>query len=476
MQNTQQPVVDIWQATCKILREKMHEASYNQWIKVIVPIELKNEDLTLGVSDSFFGDWLITNFGEMITESLKNVTGKELKLNIEIGHNPVVDEEELAINYSIEDDELTLVDIKDEKKAIVKEEKPISIEERSARINCLSRHSFENFVVGEENRYAFAAASTAAKSPGVYNPLYIYGGTGLGKTHLMQAVALEISNNNPNAKILYITCEALLNRYVDAIRQGKHAEFRNEFRNVDVLLVDDVHQLSNKFRLQEEFFNMFNTLYNESKQIILTSDKEPSEITGLEERLISRFESGVTTQIIYPGFETRLAILKAKQEDHLVKLSEDVLQFIAQRISASVRRLEGALLRLVAYSSMMSDCPISLEKAEDLLVNLLEKEAANRAISIERIQKYVADYFEISVNDILSVKRPKNIAEPRMVAMYLARRLTEHSYPEIGEAFRKNHATVMHAEKKVGKKCTDDEVFMRTISMIERQLQQKNAQ
>ncbi len=475
MLSTQLSVVDIWQATCNILQEKMHEASYNQWIKVIVPIELKEETLTLGVSDSFFGDWLTTNFGELITESLKSVTGKELKLMIEIGHNPIEDEDELANNSSFDDEMLAIEESQSKELIVEKEEKPVSIEERSARINCLSRHSFENFVVGEENRYAYAAASTAAKSPGVYNPLYVYGGTGLGKTHLMQAVALEISNNSPNAKILYVTCETLLNRYVDAIRHGKHSDFRNEFRNVDVLLVDDVHQLSNKFRLQEEFFNMFNTLYNDSKQIILTSDKEPSEINGLEERLISRFESGVTTQITNPGFETRLAILKAKQEDHLVKLSEDVLQFIAQRISASVRRLEGALLRLVAYSSMMSDCPISLEKAEDLLVNLLEKEAANRSISIEKIQKYVADYFEISVNDILSVKRPKNIAEPRMVAMYLSRLMTEHSYPEIGEAFRKNHATVMHAEKKIGQRCSNDEIFMRTISMLKRQLQQNNA-
>ncbi len=284
-------------------------------------------------------------------------------------------------------------------------------------------------------------------------------------------MAHEILKKKPGTRVQYITCEEFLNRYVDALSERKHSQFRNWARKVDVLLVDDVHQLANKTQLQEEFFNTFNALYNENKQIILTSDKQPCEIVGLEQRLVSRFECGVTVEITPPSFETRLAILKQKQNEHLIKLDDEVLQFISSRITASIRRLEGALMRLVAFSSAMANCRITIDRAEDLLRNLLEEETASRKVTIENIQKAVAEYFEIRVTDILSEKRPKNIAEPRMVAMYLSRKLTDRSYPEIGEAFGKNHATIMHAEKKVLERSKEDESFRMALSSIQRQLQ-----
>jgi chromosomal replication initiator protein len=444
----------IWQEAAGRLQKQLHVTTYQQWFQNIVPVRLDGSKLVLGVSDEFFADWLKNNFGDILFEALSDVDGANYEYDFETGHSP-------------------------EPQAVAKEEKATSKKKQTTAPeakavkpkNCLSRHTFENFVVGEENRYAYAAARTAAENPAFYNPLYIYGGTGIGKTHLLQAVAHHVLLDNPDARIKYTTCEEFLNNYVDSLRMKNHAEFRSSVRNVDVLLVDDVHQLANKTQLQEEFFNTFNTLYNQNKQIILTSDKQPCEIQGLEERLVSRFESGVTTEINPPGFETRLAILKMMQEEHLVKVDEEVLFFIASHISSSVRRLKGALLRLVAFASAMSEDKIDVERAEMLLHKLLEEENASKVISIEAIQRAVAEHFEIRVNDILSSKRPKNIAEPRMVAMFLCRKLTGFSFPEIGSAFGKNHATVMNAMKKVPDICKKNENMRRSVSLLERQLQ-----
>ncbi|OGV54673.1 MAG: hypothetical protein A2017_19335 [Lentisphaerae bacterium GWF2_44_16] len=447
-------VKEIWAKSCGFLKEKLSITAFEQWFQCIVPVTLSKDNIILGVSDDFFADWLKTHYEDVLSEAVNEAAGKKLSIKFETGYLPEESEEELSPSSLFE----------------VKKENDTEDENNSPE-NCLSRHTFTNFVVGEENRYAHAAALTAAKSPGTYNPLYIHGSTGIGKTHLLQAVAHNVLQEKPKANVRYITCEELLNLYVDSLRMKKHAEFRAYIRSVDCLLVDDVHQLANKPQLQEEFFNTFNTLYNSNRQIILTSDKQPCEINGLEERLVSRFESGVTTEITKPSFETRLAILKMKQEEHLVKLDDEILFFIAARITSSVRRLEGALFRLVAFSSAMSNCRITIEKAEDLLSKVLEEENTNKKISIDLIQRKVAEYFDLRVNDILSKKRPKNIAEPRMIAMYLSRKLTDHSLPEIGLAFGKNHATVLHAASKVGADMKKDENKKRTVSTIQRQIQ-----
>lgn len=437
-------VADIWQIAAERLQQQIHITTYEQWFQNIIPVALNEKSIILGVSDDFFADWLKDNFNDILSDSLKDIKGCDYSYSFKSGFLP-------------------------EKKEKAKTApKPKAVRAKKVKPgNCLSRHTFENFVVGEENRYAYTATQTAAENPGLYNPLYIYGGTGTGKTHLLQSVAHYAVDKDQGTRVRYITCEEFLNNYVDSLRNKNHSEFRTFVRDIDILLVDDVHMLANKTQLQEEFFNTFNSLYNQNKQIILTSDKPPSEIKGLESRLVSRFESGVTTEISIPGFETRLAILRMMQEEHLVKLSDEVLQFIANNIHSSVRRLQGALFRLVAYASAMSVADIDVEQAERLLRRLLEEETAAQLVSIESIQRVVADYFEIRVGDLLSNKRPKNIAQPRMVAMYLCRKLTDFSFPEIGNAFGRNHATIMNAWKQVPKLCSKDENMRRSVSLLE---------
>ena len=449
----------IWERACGELKKKVSLQTFEHWFSPIVPVAVKDGTITLGVSDDFFADWLRDYYEDIFLEALNIATGSEMKFHFEAGHEPPENKQK-----------------KEEAPAPKAKEKtaaPTALIAKPAP-NCLQRHTFANFVVGEENRYAYTMALTSAQSPGgEYNPLYIYGGTGLGKTHLLQAVGHEVLQRNPRARIEYTTCEAFLNNYVDSLQQKKHGEFRGHYRSVDVLLIDDVHQLANKTQLQEEFFNTFNTLHNGDKQIILTSDKQPCEIQGLEERLVSRFEWGITTEITAPGIETRLAILRMKQQEHLIKLDGDVLFYIASKISSSIRRLEGALLRLVAFSSAMSNCKITVQKAEELLGKLIEEESSSKKVSIDNIIKAVADYFELRAHDITGSRRPRNIAEPRMIAMYLTRNLTEFSLPEIGTAFGgRNHATVIHAVKKVGVDCEKDEDVRRTVSMLKRQIQQ----
>lgn len=444
-----------WTRTCELLKKRLHRATYEQWFDSIVPVRLDGEQIVLGVSDDFFADWLKENYGDILNEALSESAGRKISFILETGHVSV-EEDKASVEIEAEAEAANLEDFSKNRK----------------NNSGSSRHTFANFVVGEENRYAYAAAKTAADTPGAYNPLYIYGGTGIGKTHLLQAVANQVLEKNSRAVVKYVTCEEFLNNYVDSLRNKRHSDFRSSVRKVDVLLVDDVHMLANKTQLQEEFFNTFNSLYNENKQIILTSDKQPCEIIGLEDRLMSRFESGVSTEISAPVFETRLAILKMMQESHLIKIDEKVLFFLANKISSSVRRLKGALLRLVAYASAMSNHNISIEDAETLLHKLIEEENASKIISIYSIQKAVADHFDLRVNDILSEKRPKNIAEPRMIAMFLSREMTNHSFPEIGAAFGKNHATIMNAVKKIPSLCLKNESIRRSVSLIQRQLQQ----
>jgi chromosomal replication initiator protein len=445
-----------WTKTCELLKKRLHQATYEQWFGNIVPVRFDGEQITLGVSDDFFADWLKENFGDLLNDALSESAGRKISFILETGH---VNVDEIKASAEIE--------------AAAEAASPAEDFSKSrAGASGLARHTFANFVVGEENRYAYAAAKTAADTPGVYNPLYIYGGTGIGKTHLLQAVANQVLKKNSRAIVKYVTCEEFLNNYVDSLRSKRHSEFRSSVRKVDVILVDDVHMLANKTQLQEEFFNTFNSLYNDNKQIILTSDKQPCEIIGLEDRLVSRFESGVTTEISAPVFETRLAILRMMQEGHLIKIEEEVLIFLANRISSSVRRLKGALLRLVAFASAMSSHKISIEDAESLLHKVIEEESSSKIVSIYSIQKAVADHFDIRVNDILSEKRPRNIAEPRMMAMYLCRKMTNHSFPEIGAAFGKNHATIMNAAKKIPALCQKNENMKHSLSIIQRQLQQ----
>ncbi len=466
----------IWKVAISRIR-KLSEASYRQWFKNIVPVEVHDQIITLGVGDDFCIDMLKSSYSDLLSAILTDIGDIDYAYELVSGYYPTEEPEDITVSFT---EPLPVVEAPSASVASVTSPPPAPPASCTttarpavapALANCSSQLSFANFVVGEENRYACSAAQLCAREPGrFYNPLYIYGGCGTGKTHLLQAVVHEIKAHAPHLEVRYATCEEILNEYVAALSSGQTSiAFRTRLRNVDVLLVDDVHQLSNKKALQEEFFNTFNTLRNQSKQIILTSDRPPNEITGLEERLISRFESGVTTEITPPELETRLAILNQTQQKQLIKLDSDVLEFVAENISSNVRRLLSALYQLVSYASLMH-VNVNKQLAEEILSKIIDDERSNKVISIDTVMHAVAQYFDLPLPELLGNKRPRNIAEPRMVAMYLSRELTKASFPAIGEVFGKNHATVINAMKKVPELCERDESIRIALERIERQL------
>jgi chromosomal replication initiator protein len=336
---------------------------------------------------------------------------------------------------------------------------------------CLNpRSTFESFVVGMNNRFAHAAALAVAQAPArTYNPLFLHGSVGLGKTHLMQAIGHLIQANKKHLKVFYVTSEQFTNDYISAIQHGELAKFRKNYRQVDVLLIDDIQFLAGKDRSQEEFFHTFNTLCDGSKQIVLTSDSPPTEIGNLEKRLTSRFEMGLTAELQLPDSETRLAILRHKMSAMPEKLSDAVVGFIAERVKTNIRRLEGALNRVAAYASLHGKA-ITVPQTEVLLRDLLQQEG-QQSVSIDLIQRRVAETYDLRLADMTSKRRPANIALPRMVAMHLSRRLTTASLNEIGEAFGgRDHGTVLHANRTIEERMKSDEKLRRIVTYLSEKL------
>ena len=457
MLNKEKTALDVWAVALERLSANaaVSEVLYKQWMIPLLPVRLEEDNcLVLGVSDDLIGGFINDSYGKFIAEALRDINGVDYVYKFEAGHQPQAAEEsvpEMAV----------------ETPAIAPVQSPAA---RNSIGSVSGSYTFENFVVGEENRYAYAAACRAAEKPGLFNPLYIYGNTGTGKTHLLQAIAHDAQKRYPNMVVRYATCEEILNCYVESLNSHQYGTFRSLLRDADMLLVDDIHVLGGKGHLQEQFFNAFNALYHENKQIILTSDKRPSEIAGLEARLISRFESGVTTEIYAPGLEIRIAILKGMQQDFMMHFEDSILEFIASRISSNVRRLRGALMQLLTRISFEKDTPVTIEWVDSVLHAVFEEEFTSQHITVDEIQKKVAEYFNLRVSDLLSSKRPKSIAEPRMVAMYLARKLTSASFPQIGHAFERNHATIMNAWSKVPELCEKDEELRRAVAVLERQI------
>jgi chromosomal replication initiator protein len=334
------------------------------------------------------------------------------------------------------------------------------------------RYTFDNFVVGGSNRMTHAAALAVASAPAkTYNPLFIYGGVGLGKTHVMHAIGNAVINNGLSSRVVYIPAEQFVNEFINSIKKNDRQEFQARFRNVDVLLIDDIHFLAGKESTQEEFFHTFNALHNSHKQIIISSDRSPKEIPTIEERLRSRFEWGLITDIQPPDLETRVAILRRKCEEESVNLPDDVTLFIANKVRNSVRELEGALVKVAAYSSLNNEV-VSIDMAARVLRDFLSRE--DREISIERIIRGVAEHFRLKPQDLLGSSRSRSVALPRQIAMYLSRELTNHSFPEIGSFFgKKDHSTVMHAYKKIASESENNEEFHR---MLERLVQVMKSQ
>jgi chromosomal replication initiator protein len=333
------------------------------------------------------------------------------------------------------------------------------------------RNTFDTFVVGSNNQFAHGAAVAVAKAPAkTYNPFFVYGGSGLGKTHLLQAVGHFIINNQKAARVVYLSSEQFTNEFIDAIQHGTLVKFRKKYRYADILMIDDIQFLAGKERSQEEFFHTFNTLHDGHKQIVLSSDRPASEIEKLEQRLVSRFEWGMTAELQPPDIETRIAILKKKAESLNITLELWVIEFLADRIRNNVRRLEGALMRVASYKSL-SDRAITREVIENLLRDIFQ-EQARRAVTIEQIQRKVAEHFDVRLADMTSKRRPANIAFPRQVAMFLARELTSSSLSDIGDAFGgKDHGTVIHACKLVKRRIEEDEQTRHVIRLLDSQLQ-----
>ena len=333
------------------------------------------------------------------------------------------------------------------------------------------RNTFDTFVVGSNNQFAHGAAMAVAKTPAkTYNPFFVYGGSGLGKTHLLQAIGHYVINNQKAARVVYLSSEQFTNEFIDAIQHGTLVKFRKKYRYADILMIDDIQFLGGKERSQEEFFHTFNTLHDGHKQIVLSSDRPASEIEKLEQRLVSRFEWGMTAELQPPDIETRIAILKKKAESLNIALDPWVIEFLADRIRNNVRRLEGALMRVASYKSL-SDREITREVIENLLRDIFQ-EQARRAVTIEQIQRKVAEHFDVRLADMTSKRRPANIAFPRQVAMFLSRELTNSSLSDIGDAFGgKDHGTVIHACKLVKRRIEEDEQTRHVIRLLDSQLQ-----
>ena len=454
---------EIWKLTVAELRKVVDAETWERYLSGVVPVALCEDAkvLTLGVETDFMTTWLSSNYRGIIEDSVSAAIGKSYDVRFESGH--------MAPKTAIAVDENTIKPSKPN--SVERRTKSNSVERRTTRtvkLNLRPDLTFENFVVGDSNRICVAAANAVSRMPGMaYNPLFIYGGSGLGKTHLLQAIANEVATAKPDARIEYLTSEDFLNFYTEAVLNNSHVKFRNRFRNADLLLIDDVQFFKGKVGTANEFFHTFNTLYNSHKQIIVAADRTPHEL-DLDDRLISRFDWGFSAEIEPPDYSTRLAILRKKQSNQNAKLGDDVLDMVASRITSSIRSLEGALTVLTMNVSALG-CPMTVELAEKLLRRKFDAEV-KKAVGIEIIQKLVAEQFDLKLSDILGKKRPRNVADARMTAMYLARKLTDFSFPVIGDAFNRNHTTIVHAVDKIGERMNRDDGFRLTVESLERQI------
>ncbi len=451
----------LWVLACDHLKAVLHPDVFTRWIAIIHPLAIRGDSLILGVDNDFYQTWLEDNYLQVIVTALRAAGAKEqLHVRFEVhtaaGEAPVPP---AAVPAP------TLAPAPPPPRPRRPTKSP------SLNVTLNPKFTFEEFVMGPSNSFAHAAALAVAQSPGrAYNPLFIYGQTGLGKTHLMHAVGHRAMQSSTATSVAYVTSETLLNEFVESIRGQTTTDFRNKYRSVDVLLVDDIHFLAGKERIQDEFFHTFNALYDARKQIIMTSDRPANEITGLEQRLVSRFEWGLVTELEKPDFETRLAILRYKQTHAKVHLPDDLLNFIAENVKSNVRSLEGALLRALSYTSLHSQ-PLTLESIRYLLKDLLDKEN-KKDLSFDEIQRAVAEHYDLRLTDMSSKRRPRSVAQPRQIAMYLCRRLTKASLPDIANAFGKTHATVVHACNIIHDRLDVDEKLRDSMRVIARKLGQ----
>ena len=445
----------LWQKLSTALKPQVSADTYKRWFSGLELVDATEESLTFQVPNNIYQFWIESNHMAAFQAAIVKAMGGPRQVNFSspAGTQSATDFEELGVAREV----------------------PVESDRQSKTATTLlglnPRNTFESFVVGPNNEIAHAASLAVAQSPArTYNPLFIYGGVGLGKTHLMQAIGQFVWTKKKTSKVMYLSSELFINDFIDAIQHSNLVKFRKRYRQADLLLIDDIQFLGGKERSQEEFFHTFNTLFDGHKQIVLSSDRPASEIANLEHRLVSRFEWGLTAELQPPAVETRMAILRKKARILQIKLNDEVFEFLANRIRTNVRRLEGALMRVASFASL-SGKELTQEVIEHLLKDILQEEARS-SVTIEQIQKRVAEHFDVRLADMTSKRRPANIAFPRQIAMYLARELTKASLNEIGEAFGgRDHGTVLHACKLVKKRMHEQDSIRQTISFIDSSLQ-----
>lgn len=456
----------LWSKVLAALSQSVPDDVFQMWFSPLQCLETNDEELTLGAPNDFACIWIQDNYLDLLIKTINEISSQAYRVALRV----------LPADSSsrpIERNTAEIVSLprrEEEAKGRVAESSTRSNRGLSTFLN--PRNTFENFVIGANNELATAACIAVAQTPAqAYNPLFLYGGTGLGKTHLMHAVGHQILRTKPNAQVAYVSSEKFTNEFITAIQENTLSKFRRRYRSVDVLLIDDIHFLSGKERIQEEFFHTFNELFESQKQIVLTSDRPASEISKLESRLISRFNWGLPADIQAPDFETRLAILRRKATNLQVTLNDDVAEFIARHVAQNIRRLEGALLKVASYSKLLGGT-IDLPMLEKLLRDILQEEAQQK-VTIEMIQKKVVDFYDLRLSDMVSRRRPNNIAFPRQIAMYLSRTLTSSSLNDIGEAFGgRDHGTVLYACRTVENIMEQDDSVRNNIDYLKKQLGQ----
>ncbi|WP_223702792.1 chromosomal replication initiator protein DnaA [Sutcliffiella deserti] len=443
-------ISDLWLKALNEIEKKISKPSFETWLKSTKAYSLKGDNLVITAPNEFARDWLESRYSNLIGETITDITGEELTIKFIIPQNQS-DEE---------------IEIKTPPAKIKRDDDPIEIPQ-----NMLNpKYTFDTFVIGSGNRFAHAASLAVAEAPAkAYNPLFIYGGVGLGKTHLMHAIGHYVIEHNPGAKVVYLSSEKFTNEFINSIRDNKAVNFRNKYRSVDVLLIDDIQFLAGKEQTQEEFFHTFNTLHEESKQIVISSDRPPKEIPTLEDRLRSRFEWGLITDITPPDLETRIAILRKKAKAEGLDIPNEVMLYIANQIDSNIRELEGALIRVVAYSSLINK-DINADLAAEALKDIIPS-SKPRMVTILDIQKTVGEEYNVRLEDFKAKKRTKSVAYPRQIAMYLSRELTDFSLPKIGEEFGgRDHTTVIHAHEKISRLVQTDTSLQKQIKAISEQL------
>jgi chromosomal replication initiator protein len=437
---------DIWKNSLSRIEERVGNNAIDLWFRPIKLSQLKEQQVTLDIPNKFFKDWIEDNYPDLLPETLAGVLGY-----------PV------TVRYRI----VEKVDPDVRKKDMRLENRRQKLASRGIYLN--PKYTFDNFVIGPSNQFAQAAAKAVAEAPGrAYNPLFIYGGVGLGKTHLMTAIGNSVIDKSPEMSVIYASAEQFTNEVVASIRHEKMSELKEKYRNVDLLLLDDIHFIANKTQTQEEFFHTFNAIYERQKQIVISSDRPPKEIGAITDRLRSRFTMGLIADIQPPEFETKIAILQKKSDMEKIIIPEEVAHYLAAKVKSNIRELEGCLIRLGAQASLTGR-PINIEMAKNILQDLIEDD--EKPVTTDQIQKVVSEHFGLKISDMKAKKRTKEVALPRQIAMYLSKQLTSLSLSDIGKNFGgKDHATVIYSYKQVEDKRARDEVFNRMIEILSRKI------